>query len=130
MLQEIGLKIKQWARRDDIFLSAIIVMVGFGSFAIGRLSALHELSEPLVITHENAPATVARSIDSGRQQVEAARQPTEGGVVASKTGSKYHFPWCAGSQRIKEANKLWFATVEEARTAGYTPAENCKGLKR
>lgn len=50
-------------------------------------------------------------------------------VVASKTGTRYYFPWCSGASRIKTENRLEFATVALARANGYTPAKNCKGLK-
>jgi methylphosphotriester-DNA--protein-cysteine methyltransferase len=52
-----------------------------------------------------------------------------GSYVASKNGTKYHYPWCSGAKRIKDENKVWFDTVEQARAAGYTPAANCPGLE-
>jgi methylphosphotriester-DNA--protein-cysteine methyltransferase len=48
--------------------------------------------------------------------------------VASKSGKAYHLPWCSGAQRIKEANKIYFASKAEAEQAGYTPAANCPGI--
>lgn len=51
-----------------------------------------------------------------------------GKYVASKSGTKYHLPTCSGAKRIKEENKVWFQTKEEAQAAGYEPAANCKGL--
>jgi len=54
--------------------------------------------------------------------------PLEKSFVASKNGTKYHYPWCPGAQSIKEENKIWFSTKEEAEKAGYQPASNCKGL--
>jgi hypothetical protein len=48
--------------------------------------------------------------------------------VASKTGKKYYLPTCAGAKRIKEENKIWFATREQAAAAGYSPAAKCKGI--
>jgi hypothetical protein len=54
---------------------------------------------------------------------------TAGGeVVASKNGTKYFFPWCGGAKLIKEENKVWFASANAAKAAGYAPAANCKGL--
>jgi hypothetical protein len=47
-------------------------------------------------------------------------------IVASKGGKKYYFIWCKGSQNIKEANKRYFKTEEEAKKAGYTLAGSCK----
>ncbi len=52
-----------------------------------------------------------------------------GQVVASRSGKKYHFPWCPGAETISEKNKIWFADEKEARRRGYTPAGNCKGLE-
>ena len=59
----------------------------------------------------------------------ASANVAKGKVVASKRGSKYHYPWCSGAKRMSEKNKIWFATIEAARQAGYTPAKNCKGLR-
>ena len=50
------------------------------------------------------------------------------GYVASKSGTKYYLPSCSGVKRIKEENKVWFATVDDAKAAGLTPASNCPGL--
>jgi methylphosphotriester-DNA--protein-cysteine methyltransferase len=56
------------------------------------------------------------------------RSVTERGYVASKNGTKYHLPWCSGAQRIKDENKVWFKTKEDAEKAGFMPASNCKGI--
>ena len=48
--------------------------------------------------------------------------------VASKTGSKYYTPDCAAAKRIKDENKVWFATKQTAEAKGYTPSTSCKGL--
>ncbi len=54
--------------------------------------------------------------------------PAGGEVVASKSGTKYYFPWCGTVKRIKEENKIWFPNREAAEAAGYEPAANCKGM--
>lgn len=54
--------------------------------------------------------------------------PSSGGFVASKNGTKYYVPSCGGAGRIKEENKVWFTSKEDAEAAGYTPASNCPGL--
>ena len=50
------------------------------------------------------------------------------GYVASKSGTKYYLPTCSGVGRIKEENKVWYATKADAEAAGLTPATNCPGL--
>ncbi len=51
-----------------------------------------------------------------------------GKYVASKNGTKYYLATCSGAKRIKDENKVWFATAEDAQASGRTPASNCKGL--
>jgi len=53
---------------------------------------------------------------------------TPGEVVASKAGTKYYLPTCAGADRISDDNKVWFASADLARAQGYEPASNCNGI--
>lgn len=119
--------------------SLIIILVAFGSFGLGRLSRIAETKTPVAI--RGMEASVGKILPDkavGIKQGDilngttgkslTANTPNEGFIVASKTGKKYHFPWCASAQTIKEENKIWFATKEEAEAAGYTPAANCRGL--
>ncbi len=48
----------------------------------------------------------------------------QGAFAGSKNGTKYYTPDCAGLQRIKPENRIWFQTIEDATLQGYTPA-NC-----
>jgi hypothetical protein len=117
-IQEVWLKIKNWTDLaiGEWGLIAIIFLVGLASFGLGRLSVLETVRPPVSIT--NAP-TIAepRGMNIG------------GLIVASRTGSAYHFPWCAGASKILLPNQVWFASEEKARQAGYAPAKNCKGLQ-
>jgi len=94
----------------------IVILVGFGGFALGRLSGFQNVQNTI------QTASVAQILD-------VPEKASGGQLVASKNGSKYHFPWCAGAGQIAERNKIWFDSVEEARQAGYAPASNCKGLE-
>ena len=115
--------------RKDVVVLAIIVLSASGAFALGRLSALESGSvsvEQEAAVHDaiaSQEKVISSPVDTKNSQ-----EVTGGQVVASKTGSKYHFPWCAGARSIKESNKIYFASIEAARAAGYTPAANCKGL--
>lgn len=124
---------------ETITTSLIIILVAFGSFGLGRLSRITETKTPIAVrgmeaSLRNIPTGKASSTDLENIQKSAIGKsvsintPNEGFIVASKTGKKYHFPWCASTQTIKEENKIWFATKEEAEAAGYTPAANCRGL--
>ncbi|MCB9805638.1 hypothetical protein H6775_00595 [Candidatus Nomurabacteria bacterium] len=48
-------------------------------------------------------------------------------IFASKSGTKYYYVWCSGSSRVKEENKVWFSSKEEATSRGYEKAKNCPG---
>ncbi|OHA19452.1 MAG: hypothetical protein A3C08_01200 [Candidatus Taylorbacteria bacterium RIFCSPHIGHO2_02_FULL_47_18] len=121
----------------DFFFSAVIVLVGFASFGLGRLSLLESKREPMRVENAlMAGVGVASESDEKKENialglpaVPAHAGQAGGQIVASKTGAKYHFPWCAGASQIAEKNKIWFDSVEEAQKAGYAPASNCKGLK-
>lgn len=68
---------------------------------------------------EKTPVTVgAASTDRGTQAAE--------GYVASKNSTVFHTPNCKWVQRIKEENKIWFSTREEALEKGYKPCKVCK----
>lgn len=122
----------------ETYVILIILLVGFAGFGLGRLSKIQE-SRPEV-TISNLPSPAVASSDTSISQGEDAgiipAMPTAPlpvvetvqNFVGSRNGSKYHYPWCPGAQQIKEENKMWFATREEAAAAGYTPAANCKGL--
>lgn len=114
--------------RGDLYIVAIIILVGFAGFGLGRLSLIEESREAVRIEF---PAYLSASALNARDTAGAAAAAPagEGLLVASKNGSKYHFPWCSGGKSISEKNKIWFDSVNEARKAGYTPAANCKGLK-
>lgn len=72
--------------------------------------------------------------ESAKEALEATKASPEalpqegGGYVASKNGTRYYLPWCGGVSRIKEENRVWFQTKEEAEARGLTPAKNCPGL--
>jgi hypothetical protein len=121
-------KIKNFCKQyeKDLILATVIILVALISFGLGRLSKIRERKTP--ITVENLGANVETGF-LPQAQHETQFQTDKGQVVASKNGTKYHYPWCAGAQSIKEENKIWFSSIEEARKAGYTPASNCKGLK-
>lgn len=111
---------------EIVVLAVVMLMVALGSFYLGRLSASPSSQPPATIVTDKQPASTflgTESLKNGEQG------PIEGGVVASRTGTKYYFPWCGSAQNISDSNKIWFQTTKEARAAGYLPAANCKGLE-
>lgn len=96
----------------DVLLVSILVLASLLSFGLGFLAGLEAGQGSSVSLGVLTPLATS----------------TAGSVVASKNGTKYYLPQCAGAERISEANKVWFVSAAQALAAGYTPAANCAGL--
>lgn len=121
-----GLEIKR-ETIEDMALVAVIILVGTGSFGLGRLSVKETSNEPLKITQngeifENTSGQINESVSA------SAGESLGGEVIASKNGTKYHYSWCPGAKQISEANKIAFTTAKAAEEAGYSRALNCKEI--
>lgn len=110
-----------WVKTNEreLFLTAVIILVAVISFGLGRLSKIREEKTPITIEEDRQPNSQRATLTVGEDKI----------FVASKNGKKYYYAWCESSQKIKESNRVWFATKEEAEKAGYEPAANCRGLK-
>ncbi|MEK9201661.1 MAG: hypothetical protein AAB944_01685 [Patescibacteria group bacterium] len=106
-----------------LFMALMLIFVGTSAFGLGRLSMVSKQGPSIEYTSQLASPTVVT------EKGVVEKTAPSGTVVASKKGSKYHFPWCSGAKSIAEENKITFNSPEEARAAGYTPAANCKGLE-
>ena len=99
------------------FVPLCLIFVALISFGFGRLSS-RAIPEPVqILFPEEQVATVTLVTPPSYQQ--------KGSFVASKNGEKYYPLSCAGVNRIKEENKIYFTTQEEAESAGYSKAANC-----
>lgn len=99
----------------DLLIAFLVILVGIGSFGLGRLSVARGEGSPIsmhMVATTPAPTPL----------------PLGGQIVASRTGAKYYYPWCGGAKTISPANLVWFSSEAKAKAAGYSPASNCKGL--
>lgn len=101
-----------------------IILVGMFGYGVGRLVQIEEAKTPVLIEGIEGASGISESLAKsfGTNEMNAKA------LVGSKNGTKYHYPWCSGAQRIKEENKIWFSSAEEAKRAGYSAASNCPGL--
>lgn len=116
----------EWLKvnNKELYLTAVIILVAVISFGLGRLSKIREEKTPITIETNNLTANSANFPTS-----DVGNGGNDKIFVASKNGKKYYYAWCESSQKIKESNRIWFATKEEAEKSGYSPAANCRGLK-
>lgn len=136
-IKEIGLKIKEVGEKREIYVSLLIILVALGSFGLGRLSKIYDTRPGVKVRYENGLEVPSETKLGGETSktskgtvnlASVSVAEGSGKVVASKSGAKYHYPWCAGASQISEANKIWFDSVSAAEMAGYSKAANCKGL--
>lgn len=140
-------KIKQFTESKlgkDILHIFIIILVGFGSFGLGRLSkevfkpgitvteynlanvgsTLESLSkEPIVKSNQSNISTI---VTTSKPVVTPTIPKTAKNYFGSNRGSKYYSIGCTGGKTLKEENKIWFATKDEAEKAGYELSSTCK----
>lgn len=105
---------KSWITRW--FIPLVIVLLGSIGFAIGRLSATTK-TEPVTIF----PAVQENSVSAGILSTKQGSDP----FVASRNGKRYYPINCASAARIKDINRIYFASESQASAAGYTQAANC-----
>lgn len=113
-------KLKSLVGSERAFFAVLLCLTGVVSFMLGQ----HSVAESGLVTvpSENQAGVVFMDTPDPVVASEATR------VVASKSGTKYHLLTCSGAKTIKEANKIYFDSIDQAKAAGYGPAANCAGL--
>ncbi len=115
----LGISVSDWfiERQKDLLIIAVIVFLPVLIYGLWFLASLEAAKTPMEVK------------DLGQDDF-GSTQPylEQGKYVASRSGTKYHLPWCSGAKRIKEGNKVWFNSENEARAAGFAPASNCPGI--
>jgi hypothetical protein len=114
-------RIKSILEEDVYFYSLLLVLIAVVSFGLGRMSMIEPSAAQqasVILTKQPVGTTTAVGVDN----VSPAKQMQ---LVGSKNGSKYHAMWCPGAAQIKESNKVFFASPQEAQAKGYIQAANC-----
>jgi hypothetical protein len=132
-------------RGKDVLVVMIVILVGLGSFELGRLSKENnssgikiqyidpnndynyqnrndssigetlEVNAISSIEKENMSRTVLDTASRGQKN-----------FFASNRGSKYYSLNCSAGKTIKQENRVYFATREEAEAAGYELSSSCR----
>ena len=128
-------KIKQFIESDNgkgILTALIVILVGFASFGLGRLSKNNQNSgieiEYLNQTTSQTTNQEANVISSLEKESKTIFETTTTGKAffASNRGKKYYSIGCSGGKTIKQENRIYFNTEAEAISAGYSKSTSCK----
>ncbi len=137
-MEKIKLIINQWLESDkgkDILVVIIVILVGLGSFELGRLSKQDtsgikilpaQVGEyPSQNIEQGANAVSSVNYSSLLQNTRIEKNSTGKKFFASTKGTKYYSIGCSAGKNIKQENRIYFATGEEAQKAGYELSSSC-----
>jgi len=121
-IHDIAYKIKGIGKSLNIrfIYPFLIILVGFGSFILGRLSVpISPISNNQNNLEVKSATYISRDIQNSQSPVLSSE---EGEYVASKNGKLYYRASCKAANRIKPENRIWFNLASEAEESGYTPS--------
>ena len=108
----------------DILIITIVILVGLMSFELGRLSK-NSPSEGIKIEYPDQTANVVSKVINQSPNVFATTTIKTKTFFASKRGKKYYSLGCSAGKTIKQENRIYFASREEAEKAGYQFSSSC-----
>ncbi|MFA6177541.1 MAG: hypothetical protein WC694_01445 [Candidatus Paceibacterota bacterium] len=118
----------QSEKGKDILIVVIVILVGLGSFELGRLSK-ENTSKGIKIEYsdQNTSQASANAIST----ISDFQRPNSDNFsgktfFASRKGSKYYSLGCSAGKTIKQENRVYFTTGEEAEVAGYALSSSCR----
>ncbi len=105
----------------DILTVLIVILVGLGSFGLGRLSKVSSQAG-LKVSYEGEREEIGQISPN----IDISPKTQNGAFFGSNKGSKYYSLGCAAGKTIKQENRVYFNTSDEAEAAGYTLSTSCK----
>lgn len=129
-IQHLKDKIKGFGYADKslILQAFIVILVAIGSFGLGRLSLQSPKNEKVAIVNldpEGGGNLTYYKKSATAQTASVTSNTTQGVYVASKNGKLYYRVGCGASSRIKDENKIYFNTAQEAEDAGLQGSSSC-----
>jgi hypothetical protein len=113
--------------KETFFVIMTVVLISINSFYLGALNNLTNLQKNQSgIEIEQGSFVI--DFEKRQNNIENSENNSENvgkTIVASKNGTKYYPIACSGANRIKEENKIYFASTDLAEKAGYEPSSAC-----
>lgn len=109
----------------DIMVVIIVILVGLGSFELGRLSKGNGTSG-IKIEYTEETSGQEANVASAIENTEIIQNSSRKSFFASNKGNKYYPVGCSAGKTLKQENRIYFATKEEAERAGYSLSSSCR----
>lgn len=100
----------------------ILVCAAISSFLAGSVVSLRAGAQPVVL---EACSMVFQATGTPAAAGPSSVPFLKGPYVGSRSSDRFHHESCPGARLIKEGNKVYFSSKEDALRAGYAPAGNC-----
>ena len=122
----------------DILIVIIVILVGLGCFELGRLSREDSSGGVKILStgeageypNQNSAQDInqaANAVSAVSSTVQNSQNSNSGKTFfASSKGKKYYTISCSAGKTIKQENRVYFTTGEEAEKAGYTLSSACQ----
>lgn len=113
--------------KETLVFSAIVVLVGIGSFGLGILAERSRIATNDAIRKETGvivTSDVSLFDQDGFQETGATS--VSGAYFASRNGTSYYPLDCRAGDRILPENKIYFKSMTEAETAGFKQSSSCQ----
>ena len=120
--------IKGWVgeRREKLLYIGILALSAGISFYLGYVARAETHKEPLVAIECPLNAYISPISSDISMSPISSPKTQSGAYIASKHGKKYYLAGCAGANKIKESNRVYFTTSNQAESAGYALASGCQ----
>lgn len=137
-IKSIIISIREFIRHNtaNLILFGQFTLIALIFFGLGIVYAENFIKEPPEVTITEPPAnsapvpapvsttpnTEAKQVQTKNLMAQAMPALVES-FVASKNGTAYYLTTCRNN--IKEENRVYFQSKEDAEKAGFRPAKNC-----
>lgn len=115
-------KLKSFLTDDTFYMAVLLILVSLASFGLGRESVVDKEIAA------DSSGVIFKESSNNFKNLLSDTSSSESKIVVSKAGTKYHLLNCPGASQIKNENKIYFGSIEQAEAAGYKPAANCADL--
>jgi hypothetical protein len=113
----------------DILTVLIVILVGLGSFELGRLSKENNTNGLKIEYNGQEANLIAPTTDKSSNNSDTTKSSQNsnlGEYFASNRGKKYYSINCSAGKTIKQENRIYFSTAIEAEKAGYQLSSSCE----
>lgn len=132
-IKRLTLKCLYFLGHRDTLLSLIILFTGVSSFLVGKQSQIQNQNQPRIVFNYGVGSVLKKENDTRLEggtldntEESAYISNTTGSIFASRNGKKYYYSGCKSGSRIKQANRVYYDTKEQAEATGKTLASGCK----